>query len=245
MVLDHSTNRSLLTLIFSFLPILTLFSNEIKLFKGESEKDTIVKTKTYYSSVDKDSILSKKYFVDSSIVLEKNYYSNGNIQSRRPYNSEGNPHGIIKTWYKNGQLRSELNKDNDTVSGKLKNYYKSGEIKVSGHIVDNRGIVTEYYKTGEKQAEYVLSGKRAFVGPYVGYYKDGSVRHVTNYGTKKSARKYIDFYKNGNKKKEAYLINGTDPHKKWKFFNKKGKLNKIKIYDKGELLKEKDVDPEK
>ncbi|EMH3046334.1 hypothetical protein V6G57_001902 [Campylobacter jejuni] len=61
------------------------------------------------------------------VRVQQNKYPSGNLKEEIPYNKESRIHGLKRTFYDNGQLKSEENYKNGIKNGIFK-YYKNGEI---------------------------------------------------------------------------------------------------------------------
>ena len=82
--------------------------------------------------------------------IRKTYYENGNIKTERTF-VDGIEHGPAKGWYESGQLEFESFKENGLVHGLVKNYYKNGNLRIENNFIDQvrHGEEKLYYDTGQ------------------------------------------------------------------------------------------------
>ncbi len=115
------------------------------------------------------------------IALLKDYYGNGNLRSEIPY-KDGKREGIEKWYYENGNLTFEALYKNDILDGVHKSYYKNGKL-VSQTTLKNglpHGIVKNYYKSGKLKSE--VPYKNGIVhGILKEYYKKGKLKASINF----------------------------------------------------------------
>jgi hypothetical protein len=99
----------------------------------------------------------KKQQIEGNILTT--YYSNGKLASKKHFKYktyQGDTtkhilnHGIIKHWYRNGKLKSELEYKEGRRHGKAKMYYDDGPLRLVENYVDGRleGEKTRYTKHG-------------------------------------------------------------------------------------------------
>lgn len=86
--------------------------------------------------------------------LIKRYYANGNIKSEIEY-KEGKRHGLAKRYYEDGGLHQEINYINNIKDGEAKTYYKNGRLfqvtpYENGYI---QGLRLKYRENGNLMAE--------------------------------------------------------------------------------------------
>jgi hypothetical protein len=83
--------------------------------------------------------------------------------------------GLVKTFYKDGKVESEINYSNNIREGDAKFYYENGSIKRDLTYVNGRvdGLVKEYYENGKLKLSYTITnGKKE--GPVSFFKEDGS-----------------------------------------------------------------------
>lgn len=94
----------------------------------------------------------------SNMNVETSYYDNGKIR----YEAEKNNNmlnGVSKYWSEEGILINEVEYLNDMKHGKWIIYYRNGRIKsITFYKLDKLdGAKTTYYKNGNKQSETIYS----------------------------------------------------------------------------------------
>jgi antitoxin component YwqK of YwqJK toxin-antitoxin module len=117
------------------------------------------------------NIISREhYLVDGKIKGRvKEFYSNGQIQSTYFIGDEGFS-GISQEWWENGNKRSISYEDSD---GTNKTWYRNGDIKSETEVKNNVTVSEkEWYETGENFSSYKSNGNR---GEYIAWDKDGNI----------------------------------------------------------------------
>ena len=83
--------------------------------------------------------------------------------------------GLIKTFYKNSKVESEINYSNNIRNGEAKFYFDNGNLKRTLTYVNGKvdGLVKEYYENGKLKLSYTITkGKKE--GPVSFFKEDGS-----------------------------------------------------------------------
>ena len=82
--------------------------------------------------------------------------------------------GIIKSYYENGNLKSEDNFKDDKQEGLSKEYYENGNLKVEANFKDGKqeGLFKEYYENGNIRMETNFKDDK-FEGLFKLYYENG------------------------------------------------------------------------
>ena len=82
--------------------------------------------------------------------IRKTYYENGNIKTERTF-VDGVEHGPAKGWFESGELEFEAFKENGLVQGLVKNYYENGNLRIETNYIDQvkDGEEKLYYDTGQ------------------------------------------------------------------------------------------------
>lgn len=137
------------------------------------------------------------------------YSANGNISSVINY-KDGNYGGEMIYYYDNGNIESENNYCNGIRDGKEITYFYSGKICSYSNYKNGKitGTSTYWYENGTKNWEYTYNkGKpeKSFRWDTSGNIINESYYSNDGYG---SFVKSYSWYKNGQKKSEAILING-------------------------------------
>lgn len=85
---------------------------------------------------------------DSSAIV-KTYYGNGHLRTEVPY-EQGMKNGVAKEYYDNGQLKCETPYDNNVKNGVVREYYPNGDIKSETVYVDGVPGVKTLFKQVRK-----------------------------------------------------------------------------------------------
>lgn len=155
----------------------------------------------------------------------KEFYSNGSLKYEGTI-FKGYRINNWKYYYENGNLKMEGNfgRDEDELGeqiGEWKYYYESGRLKAVGS-----------FKKGKK------------VGVFKTYNEDDGSLFLEQYyttGLKDDLIKCKFYYKNGQVEKEgtAYERNNWEITGEWRYYDLTGKLEKIQIFNKNDLIEEK------
>ncbi|MEO0405311.1 MAG: hypothetical protein AAF193_10600, partial [Bacteroidota bacterium] len=160
----------------------------------------------------------------------KFYRENGELQEIINYQS-GQRNGITASYDDEGRLTSEVPYFDDLKQGVGKFYYTSGELY--------REVPFENNKEQGKGREFGKDGRIiTYINYNQGYIK--SIERINRFngaGQKKGV--WIDFWANGNKQTEGYFTNGVK-NGVFKYYNKRGELEKIEKYQGGVLLTDAD-----
>lgn len=161
----------------------------------------------------------------------REFYSNGNIKYEGTI-WKGYRVNKWKYYYENGTLKMEGNfagKEADLLevgeqTGEWRYYYPSGKLKAIG-----------FYKKGKKNGVFKTYNE-----------KDGTLFLEQYYttGLEDDLIRCVFYYKNGNVEKEgtAYERNNWEITGEWKYYDEQGKLKRIEIFDKNDLLETKEFD---
>ncbi|MEY4910339.1 MAG: hypothetical protein RL761_2 [Pseudomonadota bacterium] len=76
-----------------------------------------------------------------NLGLERFFDRNGSIIKERTINERGNTHGVEKTFWPNGQVKSEETADNGQTVGATRQFYETGKLKRLGFTQDRREII--------------------------------------------------------------------------------------------------------
>lgn len=161
----------------------------------------------------------------------REFYSNGNLKYEGTI-WKGYRVNKWKYYYENGTLKMEGNfagKEADLLevgeqTGEWRYYYPSGKLKAIG-----------FYKKGKKNGVFKTYNE-----------KDGTLFLEQYYttGLEDDLIRCVFYYKNGNVEKEgtAYERNNWEITGEWKYYDEQGKLKRIEIFDKNDLIERKEFD---
>lgn len=161
-----------------------------------------------------------------------------------------------REFYSNGTLKYEGTIWKGYRVNKWKYYYENGTLKMEGNFA---GKEADLLEVGEQTGEwryYYPSGKLKAIGFYKkgkknGVFKtyneeDGTLFLEQYYttGLEDDLIRCVFYYKNGNVEKEgtAYERNNWEITGEWKYYDEQGKLKRIEIFDKNDLIERKEFD---
>lgn len=161
-----------------------------------------------------------------------------------------------REFYSNGNLKYEGTIWKGYRVNKWKYYYENGTLKMEGNFA---GKEADLLEVGEQTGEwryYYPSGKLKAIGFYKkgkknGVFKtyneeDGTLFLEQYYttGLEDDLIRCVFYYKNGNVEKEgtAYERNNWEITGEWKYYDEQGKLKRIEIFDKNDLIETKEFD---
>ncbi len=116
---------------------------------------------------------------------------------------DGKLDGKRTIWYKNGQIKSEVNYKNGMKEGKSRVWYENGQIKSETNYKDGAkvGKWAMWYENGQiKTEENRKFGK--YYGKRTNWYKDGQIMSEENYKDGQREGKSRVWYENGQIKSE-------------------------------------------
>ena len=150
-----------------FIEVIDYASNK-KAFKettyfitGEKESEF-----EFVNSTDKEGIPylwylgapTKKFKLDG---IYRSWYKNGQLKSQSTYNN-GEQNGKKSTWYENGKLATESDIVNGLNEGKSNEWYENGQLKNESNYMNGQysGTITTYWRSGQiKRKEQYLQDK--------------------------------------------------------------------------------------
>jgi len=151
--------------------------------------------------------------------------------------ADGKKNGIVKLFYKSGEIQVETPFINDQTNGKEKRYYISGKLQTETPFTNGKENGTQkfYYENGILSQETPhTNGKRN--GIQKEYFESGKLHKETPFvlgaidGTSKS------YYENGNLEYVAHSTNSVQNGIN-KYYYENGKLKAEYSYKDGELIK--------
>jgi hypothetical protein len=85
-------------------------------------------------------------------TYERTYYDDGQIRSERPY-VNGKVHGVFRLWHENGVLRQELPYVEDVFHGLMRRWGRDGRLKRECNFEHGSGVSRGYYPNGQLSSE--------------------------------------------------------------------------------------------
>ena len=181
------------------------------------------------------------------IGVFQNWYPNGSVQSYAKYTKKGKKTGATYSFYKNGLIekRCFYNKGEGICSYFNHKGILTSKIfeKTDGSFIieaycKNGTLITTRFSTNEPYnfVNYYCNGNKYFKGRiYENGYYIGLFEKWYKNGNLQEKGEYLDWSKIEDKKYKSIKI-GT-----WKYYNKKGRLEKEEIYNNdGKLIKTKE-----
>ena len=180
--------------------------------------------KTYYPSGQMKTEGNRKNFqLDSTW----NFYSEkGIIQKSISYRDDVR-NGWERIFDQEGRCIEEYTYKNNIRSGAANWYYASGELKKTGVFENNKeeGKATEYYRDG--RIITVMTYKNGFI------YTEEKINRYDSQGKRTGV--WRDLYEDGKMRQEGNWLAGMK-NGVFKFFNKKGELEKLERYENDVLM---------
>jgi antitoxin component YwqK of YwqJK toxin-antitoxin module len=131
--------------------------------------------------------------------------------------------GIIKQYYKNGNIMAELSMKGLTMQGLSKMYYESGKLMSETNYIDGRqeGLSREFYESGKVKSECNYT-KDIPQGVGKEYYETGELMEDIQYAGGNAQSKKV-YYRDGKIKEEwDFRVTGTDDLAVVKSYNPDG-----------------------
>ena len=145
--------------------------------------------------------------------------------------AEGKKNGLEKSYSEEGVILSEVPFKAGIQNGLANYFYTSGELYREVPFVDGKeqGKGFEYAKNGTIIT--LLNYEKGFIR---------SIERINRYNAQQKKKAlWVDFWPNGKRKTEGYYTNGVK-NGIFKYYNSKGRLEKIEKYRGGELLTDAD-----
>lgn len=173
----------------------------------------------YYES---GAVLHKGYYFEGQLKIYYNYYESGQLE--REYKWLDDVRSIMKTYYPNSVLRSEIEYKNNAPI-KWHDYYASGKPEYTEENSKNGDyyeLKESYYENGNMEEQFVLLDKKK----------------------KKYTHKF--FHENGQLKEEGYTFYNPDTFDyqregEWNIYNEKGKKVAEQTYIGGKVNEERKI----
>ena len=91
----------------------------------------------------------------------KTWYRNGQLRSEWDY-KHGKKHGVLRLWHDNGQLQSESHSVDDLGQGVTKEWYENGQLMIESYQKDSNvtGLYKQWHNNGQlaREAKYDFGG---------------------------------------------------------------------------------------
>ncbi len=138
-----------------------------------------------------------------------------------------------KTYWENGNLKSELNYKNDKLDGKSTWYYENGKKEMEATYKDNvlNGPLLRWYKNGLPEVEsYYEDGK--LQGKAITYNDFGYIVLEENYRNDTLNGKYFKYYNDRTPQIDGEYVDGLFQGR-WIYYDNRGKIVGMGEFDHG------------
>ena len=128
----------------------------------------------------------------------------------------------------------------DDYNGNWKSYYKNGQIKTNANYIYGQlnGVFASYYENGLLKSEgHYKNNKRK--GFWKFFYENGGIKQKSNYRYGKLRGHFRSFYQNGQIESEGNFIDIEEKRGIWKYYYDSGQLQEEHIYKDGTLISKK------
>jgi antitoxin component YwqK of YwqJK toxin-antitoxin module len=152
------------------------------------------------------------------------YYKNGAISSEEFY-IDNKKNGLSKTYYSNGQIEKDCHYKDGQLESYYKSFYHNGGIQIIGHYKDG-------YKIDKRKEYYFDESKKI----------DDNTKNILkveyDYTNKGLDCEYKTYHENGQLKSEGIYKDGELEGNVKEYYNEKeGRLARVSIFKKGQLIK--------
>jgi len=163
---------------------------------------------------------------NSKLETVLNYDEDGNLMEK--YTQEKETHlkqGLYTAYYSDGSLSEESRYENDTLNGKRKLYYESGQLQILENY--NRGqfegVYQAFYENGqlEQEGNYVAN---EMSGDWKRYFNTGELMEVVAFKNNEENGPFKEYYKSGQLKTEEAYLGGDFEQGLLKKFDENGVL---------------------
>ncbi len=135
---------------------------------------------------------------------------------------------LLKSYYENSESVKEefyvTSKDNNTLNGPYKSFFKNGNLKSEGQFVNNQstGIWKYYFENGQLRMQGEIENGKG-VGEWQYYFENGSFKMIGKMVEGKKQDDWVYYHKNGSKESEGKYITGKKDGF-WKYYYPEGIL---------------------
>jgi hypothetical protein len=152
------------------------------------------------------------FFVTSALLFAcikkkdvRTYYKNGKVRSRTEIR-EGKIHGLVEEYYESGSLKSTAQWENDRQNGLTRHYYENGKLESTSHWSNGRqnGESLIYYQDGPLLFSANYKNGR-IVGNSRVYFESGGLKERKLYDSAGNLI-YIATFKQDGSKGENFVV---------------------------------------
>ena len=137
----------------------------------------------------------------------KKNYPNGKI-AYEGYFKDGKPVGLMKRYFEEGGLSTELNYDKEGYKCKAKLFHSNSKLAATGNYYDKKkDSIWSYYSDSERliAVESYLMGMKN--GKFLKYHENGKVAEEVNYENDQKQGLWRIYYPDGSSKMETMFLN--------------------------------------
>ena len=142
--------------------------------------------------------------------------------------------GNYKTWYSNGQQKSDGKYEQDQKVGNWKYWYENGQIQKSFYCIRDTidGDYKVWYENGQQEIEGKFIMGKEF-GSWVSWYKNSKMKKKLSYGQDgKNDGLQTVYYEDGQKKYEENYLKGVKEGEN-NYWNTEGKICVVRYFKNG------------
>jgi len=173
--------------------------------------------------------------LDGYKCLTVSYHDNGQMRDSI-YHINGKAHGRIKHWYKNGQIEEVSDWDNGIQNGIYETYHENGKPKQKALWINGKreGKADSWYNSGQQEILHFYKNG-LLEGGIKEWYPNGNLKRIANYVNGQIDGKTTEYHENGKVRGEGLCDNGKQVGI-WLWYYDNGKLNEKDTYVNGQLV---------
>lgn len=157
----------------------------------------------------------------------KEYYQSGELKQDITFDAQGLRQGKNISYYRSGNIESDVNYTNDKLNGEATYYHENGQFE--GKLLFNNGKdVTAnakiYNSDGKLRTTYSRDSLGQYQGAVVSYYSNGKIQSKANYVNGKPTGTANTYYSNGKLESTAQYNAKGQKHGTEIEYNDNGKM---------------------
>ena len=154
------------------------------------------------------------FVISCSNDIRKSYWENGNLKSELRY-EDGKLNGKAVWYFENGEKEMEAYYKNNILDGPLIRWYKNGHMETESYYQDGKleGAAITYEENGNKALEENYKND-TLSGKFYQWYRSGSIRVKGEYINGLYTGRWV-YYNNGNIVGIGNFENGNGIQKAW------------------------------
>lgn len=170
----------------------------------------------------------------------KTYYKDGQIKSEEFWKN-GKQDGLNKFYFESGKLKAEMSYRDDKKDGPTKSYYETGNLEFEGVFKNDKqeGLWKYYYPSGKLQSEMIYKNDKPEAAKI--YYESGKLKEEKSLKDGKQEGVGKTYYENGQLETEMFWRNDL-PEGIGKQYSESGKLLTELLFENGRAISKKEFD---